>query len=963
MSKGNPAGDTEVVLEQGDATAFAPASFVRGVLEALPEAAMLVDEQGRISLANARAVHLFGVPMVELTQRHVSGCFPPGALGGHLTAVIGAPDAEAVRIETPLFSLPSDDVDVTVEVSLASLDVDGRSMTLFTVRDVSERVHAQRKLALSEVRFNSAERIARIGSWEWDVVNDRHWWSDELYAIVGIDRVPRPYDLFLELVHPQDRPRLIEGSQNALAGRSHDAMDVRVVLGDGTEKVLQVQGEATFDAGGRAIRMQGTLQDITERKAAETVLRVTEARYREAQRLAKIGNWEWDLATNASWWSDELFRILEEDPATYEASFEHFISKLHPDDRPDIEIGKRTFDRAQDSRELRILLPGGRCKVVEQLLEVLRGPDGKPTTVIGTVHDVTERRALETQLRESESRYASTVELAAVGIAHVDEAGRFLWSNNRFCDMIGYTPDELTTLTIADVSHPDDVDVAAAERARLYSGEVDSVKTEKRYRRKNGESMWVRITSALRRGPDGKPLYDISIVEDISDRKVAEERVQYLATHDEMTGLPNRALFAELLEHGLETAHRRGDECALLFIDLDRFKVVNDSLGHEAGDLLLREMAARLRRCIRASDVLARLGGDEFVVLLEEFDDSTAVIDVARKILSAALAPVEIQGHECRVTASIGIARYPSDAHDAQQLMKHADVAMYLAKEEGKNNFQFYAPDASPMSVERLVLESHLARGLERGEFSVQYQAKVDLASGKVKGTEALLRWWSAELGTVSPVQFIPVAEDTGLIVQLGKWVLKTACEQNVAWQRAGLPKIVMSVNLSPRQFKDAGLLADIAEVLDDTGMSPDLLELEITESMIMHDVDHAARKVGAIKKLGVRIAIDDFGTGYSSLSQLKRFPIDTLKVDRSFVRDIPDSAEDEAITAAIISLGKTLGVTVVAEGVETEAQRAFLSKHACDEMQGFYFSRPCHPDAFADLLRSGVGGRGPETK
>jgi predicted signal transduction protein with EAL and GGDEF domain len=362
-------------------------------------------------------------------------------------------------------------------------------------------------------------------------------------------------------------------------------------------------------------------------------------------------------------------------------------------------------------------------------------------------------------------------------------------------------------------------------------------------------------------------------------------------------------------------------------------------------------MARRLGGCMRRSDVLARLGGDEFVVLLEELADPGQAADVARKVLSSVLAPVEIMGHECRVTASIGIALYPTDARDSQTLMKNADMAMYVAKEEGKNNFQFYAKHSSPMSVERLVLETHLARALERREFTVQYQPKVDMRTGEIKGTEALLRWWNPELGAVSPAQFIPVAEDSGLIVPIGRWVLKTACEQNVAWQRRGLHPIVMSVNMSPRQFKDAALLDDIAQVLAETGMQPRWLELEITESMIMHNVDMAAAKAEAMQALGVRLAIDDFGTGYSSLSQLKRFPIDTLKVDRSFVRDIPNNAEDRAITEAIIALGKALGVTVVAEGVETEEQRDFLRDNACDEMQGFYFSRPCHPDVIAELL------------
>jgi EAL domain-containing protein (putative c-di-GMP-specific phosphodiesterase class I) len=327
---------------------------------------------------------------------------------------------------------------------------------------------------------------------------------------------------------------------------------------------------------------------------------------------------------------------------------------------------------------------------------------------------------------------------------------------------------------------------------------------------------------------------------------------------------------------------------------------------------------------------------------------------VARKLLSAAIKPVMLLGQECRVTASIGIALFPSDGGDEQTLMKNADSAMYYAKEEGKNNFQFYSSEISTQTLERLTLESNLRRAMEREEFSLHYQAKVDTKSGAINGVEALLRWSNAELGSVSPGKFIPVAEETGLIVHIGRWVLKTACLQNVAWQRQGLPPISMAVNLSVRQFADEGLVDDIATILEETGMVPSLLELEITEGMIVHDVEHAIRLLTAIKQLGVRLAIDDFGTGYSSLGQLKNFPIDTLKVDRSFIRDLATDSEDKAITSAIIAMGKTLSLTVVAEGVETMEQQAFLRDQACDEMQGYYFSKPVAAEEFATLLRNG---------
>jgi len=582
----------------------------------------------------------------------------------------------------------------------------------------------------------------------------------------------------------------------------------------------------------------------------------------------------------------------------------------------------------------------------ERLLQVVHGL----ATQIGNYYAQAETMR---RLRESEERYASTIELAAIGISHIGADGRFIHVNRQLCEMLGYAREELLGLTFREVSHPEDRHVTDQNRARLYAGEIDSLQAEKRYMRKDGTPVWVRINAALKRDADGKPMYDISVVENISERKQAEQRVQYLASHDEMTSLPNRGTFTALLDQAIASVQRRNRKLAVLFIDLDRFKLINDSLGHEAGDLLLKEIARRFKACVRRSDVVARLGGDEFIVLIEEIQRMAQAGQIARKLLSAAIKPIEIMGQECRVTASIGIAVYPGDGDDARSLMKKSDLAMYCAKDEGKNTFQFYTEAAGSMSIERLALETQLRRALEREEFTLQYQPKVNIESGEVTGAEALLRWWNPDLGSVSPARFIPVAEDTGLIVPIGKWVLRTACAQNVAWQQQGLPPIRMGVNLSPRQFKDPRLLRDISDVLEQTGMAPELLELEITESVVMHDVDRAVKKLEAIKEMGVRLAIDDFGTGYSSLAQLKRFPIDTLKVDRSFIREIPKHLEDEAITEAIIAMGRTLGVTVVAEGVENAEQQRFLRRRGCHEMQGFFFGKPAHPDVLAGLLEA----------
>jgi diguanylate cyclase (GGDEF)-like protein len=440
---------------------------------------------------------------------------------------------------------------------------------------------------------------------------------------------------------------------------------------------------------------------------------------------------------------------------------------------------------------------------------------------------------------------------------------------------------------------------------------------------------------------------------DRADEKAkADERIEYLATHDGLTDLPNRAMFNQLLHFSIEAARRYGRQFAVLFIDLDRFKIINDSLGHEAGDALLVEIGDRLRQTLRSSDVVARLGGDEFVVILEDIAEGQAVEGIAQNLLAALGQPVQLSGHECQVTASIGIAMFPADASDVQTLTKNADTAMYLAKEDGKNSFRFFTKEVKPQAIERLTLETSLRHALERDQFSLHYQPKVDLATGQINGVEALLRWTLPDLGMLPPMQFIPLAEETGLIVPIGRWVLREACAQNMAWQRQGLQPVSMAVNLSPRQFVDEHLLQDIDDALTASGMPAMLLQLEVTESMVMQNVLRAVKLLDAIQSRGIRLAIDDFGTGYSSMSLMKQFPIDTIKIDRSFVRDLSKDSGDQAIAQAIISMGKALGMTVVAEGVETAEQEAFLRDHACDEMQGFLFSRPVPPEHMADLLR-----------
>lgn len=582
----------------------------------------------------------------------------------------------------------------------------------------------------------------------------------------------------------------------------------------------------------------------------------------------------------------------------------------------------------------------------------VRNDLGEIVGLVGIGRNITLRREAELALRESEERFRSLTELSSdwywelgPDLTIIEFEDTKEKSGYQRDQVLGKTLQHLPGIeTLSESWLQYETRVSAREPFRDL--ELRSISAEGKVRYLSLAGLPAFTKTGEFRGYRG-------IGRDITERKVSEERIQYLATHDSLTSLPNRFMFSNILGIALESARRHQRKLAVLFIDLDRFKNINDTLGHEAGDILLKEMATRLKHCLRASDIVGRLGGDEFVILIPEVENIEQVTTVAQKLLTATVKPVTIMGQECRVTASLGICFYPDDAQDEQALMKNADIAMYRAKDEGKNNYQFYSPNIEARSLERLVLENNLRMALERDEFFLHYQAKRDLKTGEIAGVEALVRWQHPELGVVSPAQFIPLAEETGLIVLIGRWVLKTACAQNVTWLSQGLPPLCMAVNLSVRQFFDDSLIEDVASALKESGMRPELLEMEITEGMVMQDAERAIRILTAIKALGVRLAIDDFGVGYSSLAQIKRFPIDTLKVDSSFIREIPQNKEDRAITEAIIAMGRTLSLTIIAEGVETKEQEAFLREHQCDQSQGYYFSKPISPEQFVEFMQT----------
>ncbi len=565
--------------------------------------------------------------------------------------------------------------------------------------------------------------------------------------------------------------------------------------------------------------------------------------------------------------------------------------------------------------------------------------------------ELNERRQAESRIEQSLSLLRATLDATADGIVAVDNGQRVESFNARFLEMWHIPPEaigglharEITVLMARQLMAPD----AFIEMARHFDTHPDVERCEvldlddgrilECYSRPRriGEQIVGRVWS----------------FRDITERRQAETRLAYMANYDSVTGLPNRHLLRERLDRAIKHEARSHRHLAVMFLDLDNFKSINDTLGHDVGDRVLQVVANRLLACLRESDTVARIGGDEFTVLVEDMTTMESIAALAQQIIDSLSLPFPLDGREMFCTVSVGIAIYPDDSESLDGLMKSADSAMYRAKEQGRNTYRFFTEDMHRRAYERLLLENRLRGALKRGEFQLHYQPQIDVASGATVGIEALLRWNDEERGLVQPLEFIGVLEDTGMIVEVGHWVLEEACAFNQSLREIGLPPIRVAVNISPRQFRQKGLVESIRQILSNTGLGAEYLDLEITESVLVDAVD-APDVLERLSGMGVRLSIDDFGTGYSSLSYLKRFPIDTLKIDRSFVRDIMTDSDDAAITVAIIALSRSLRLKVLAEGVETAEQLASLRHHGCDEIQGFLYARPMSGDALVAWLR-----------
>jgi len=699
-----------------------------------------------------------------------------------------------------------------------------------------------------------------------------------------------------------------------------------------------------------------TLASMIEHRLTQDDLLASRSRLAEVQRIAHLGGWEWDVTNNAFHLSDETYQILEVPPRKATMSLEAVLHLAHPDDRESVRqaITRSASQGSDFSIDFRILLPNGLERIARGNAEAIRDANGQVIRLSGTLQDITQRKQADEKLRQSAAVFENTTE----GIMFTSDTGQMITVNKAFTEITGYEQDEIVGKTAAILKsgrHDEQFYATMWNTIResgCWQGEVWN-------RRKSGDIYPEWLNISVVKDERGRVTHYVGVFSDISAMKESEAKLDHLAHHDPLTGLPNRLLLNARMEHSLARARRDNSQLAVLFLDLDHFKNINDTLGHPVGDLLLQEVAHRLTGCVREEDTVTRLGGDEFTILLEDLHDSRFASDIAQKIIVALADRFVLQGHEVFITCSIGISLFPSDGDNVTTLLKNADSALYRAKEQGRNNHQYYTEELTTRAMERLSMENNLRHALERNELAVHYQPQVDLYSGSIIGMEALLRWQHPEMGLIAPSTFIPLAEETGLIIPIGEWVLRTACARLKAWIDEGLPKIRVAVNLSSRQFNQKDLAETVARILRDTGLDPNCLELELTESLIMRDAEATIVVLHEIKALGVQFSIDDFGTGYSSLSYLKRFPIDRIKIDKSFVRDITTDPEDAAVSQAIISLSHSLNLKTVAEGVETIEQQEFLRSRQCDEIQGFYFSRPVPEHEMEQLLKEGVKQEG----
>ena len=918
------------------------------VLHQAPFGVVLIEPDGQFRYANPEFTKITGFTLEDI---------PHGRTW--LKEIVFPAEGSRPDLDSWIESLALEEREVFVrlaakdgrekELNQRSFILEGGRVVMI-LHDVTESKKAEAALRESEERFRRLSHNAPDIIYSLDLQGrityvNRVW--ESLLGYPTEEVLGRP---FTDFVRSEDKRfyteifRTIQELEDTISD-----LTLRLVAKDGTDRLFSFGGSPDYNVRREISGMIGVIKDIDRRvRAEENPIRIQKAHLEQ-------------LFEN----SPEAVAILDKNEVITRVNqeftrlFGYQPSEAIGRSINDLIIGPEYMD---ESRELGTAIQSGQKVQIESVRDHKDGTPvqvsilGTPINVgngqIGTYaiyRDITERKKTEEALIESERRHRIVLASAPDPILVYDVQGRVTYLNPAFTRIFGWTEKDILGRKLDFVPALNRPETKMMEE-KIFSGETFSGIESKRLT-KDGQAIDVSVSGATFTDRQGRYQGNVVTLQDITQRKMTEEQLRFIAYHDTLTALPNRKAFYERLDD-LVLHSRRAQilpKWALLFLDLDRFKDINDTLGHDIGDLLLVEAAERIRDCLRESDYVFRLGGDEFTVILTELTQDIDAAKVAEKLLAAISRPYQIKGHDLFVTCSIGISVHPMDGNVVEALVRNADTAMYVAKRD-EDRYRFFTEDMNNKAMKRLLIENHLRAAIDRQEFAIHYQPLVD-QNKNVTGSEALLRWYSPELGRISPDEFIPIAEETGLIVPIGEWVLKKACRQLKKWHRMGYERLSLAVNLSARQFRHQNLIGIVTGLIEEIGLNPSSLRLEVTETSVMEDPEEAIAKMKALHRMGVRFAIDDFGTGYSSLAYLKRFPVDTLKIDRSFIKDMTVDTDDEEIIRTIVAMAKNLKMQAQAEGVETEEQRIFLCREGCHNMQGFLFSKPLPVKEFEKYL------------
>ena len=945
----------------------------RTVLDAAFDAIVTITPEGIIGWFNRGAERIFGYRAEEVIGQPVTLLMPERyrelCVAG-LDRYLRTGEARVVGSTTELVGLRKDGSEFPIEMSLGETHEDGERLFTGVIRDITERKEVESVVKESEERFRSLVQNTSDIITIVDADGTIRYVSPAVERAMGYKPEEQVGTNVIGSVHPDDREQAANTFAEVLKRPGlHPSLEFRVPHKDGSWRFLEHVVNNLLDdptVGGVVI----TSRDVTERKEAERKLREAEQRYRALVEKVPAVVYIQEIGSpdSAIYMSPQIETLTGYSPEDCKDPDLRW-GMVHPDDREWLQAeDERTGKQGEVfTTEYRVVHRDGRTKWVRNQSVMVEDEVSVTHYWQGFMLDITERKTFEEALEQLNRRHERVLKSAGEGIFGLDLEGNATFVNPAAARMTGWEAEELVGRPQHEVLHHTKRDGSPYPRdecpiqAALEDGTTHS-RNDEVFWRKDGTNFPVEYMSSpiLQ---DGEVVGAVVTFKDITERKALEAQLHHQAFYDPLTGLPNRALFMDRLEHASIRANRRESSVAVLFADLDNFKVTNDSLGHKIGDELLKAVAERLKTCLRPEDTAARLGGDEFTILVEDVASVDEGVQIAERIADVLQPPFTLEGQEVFITTSIGIALNISTQERAEDLLRHADLAMYRAKHRGKARYEVFEPNMSIEALRRLRLENELRRALERGEFKVYYQPIVTIEDGRIVAAEALVRWEHPQRGLLLPEEFLSVAEDTGLIEQIGEGVLREACHQMRAWQQRypGLPPMTVSVNLSPGQLFRPEL---VAEILAETGIEPGSLQLEITEGVLMNNgVPSASNTLRSLKDLNIRLAVDDFGMGYSSLSYLKRFPVDFLKIDRSFIaglgQDIDGASKDRQIVSAMIDLTHALGLEAVAEGVETAKQLAQLRDMECDLAQGNFFSEPRPSEALSVLLEGGLADRG----